>query len=132
LVVRLPRAVLDEMIEHARSELPNEACGLLGGNDGEVRTFRPARNADASPYRYTVHPEDALEIVLELEDGGDELVGIYHSHTRSAAYPSRTDAELATWPSAAYVIVSLASDPPSVRAWDLSDGIAEISVEVTA
>jgi proteasome lid subunit RPN8/RPN11 len=128
--VRLPRALADQMVEHARSELPNEACGLLGGRDGEAASFHPARNSDASPYRYTVDAGDALRIVLAIEDGGDDVVAIYHSHTASAAYPSRTDADLATWPTAAYVIVSLASDPPDIRAFDLSDGVAEIPLEI--
>jgi proteasome lid subunit RPN8/RPN11 len=129
--LRLPRAIVDAMIEHARSELPNESCGLLGGRDDHATSFHPTRNADASPYRYTVDPDDALQIVLEIEDGGEDLVAIYHSHTRSAPYPSRTDSELATWPSAAYVIVSLASDPPAIQAWDLADGVQEIALAIS-
>jgi proteasome lid subunit RPN8/RPN11 len=130
LVVRLPRALADELVAHARSELPNEACGLLGGRDGVARTFHPTRNADASPYRYTIDPQDAL-VAFDIEDAGDELVAIYHSHTKSEAYPSRTDVELASWPDAAYVIVSLASDPPEIRAFDLAGGaVAEIPVEI--
>ena len=128
--MRLPRALADQMVEHARSELPNEACGLLGGREGEATSFHPARNSDASPYRYTVDADDALRIVLAIEDGGGDVVAIYHSHTASAAYPSRTDADLATWPTAAYVIVSLASDPPDIRAFDLSGGVAEIPLEI--
>ena len=119
----LPRALADEMIAHARSELPNEACGIFGGTlDGELHTFHPARNADASPYRYTVHADDALRMVLAIEEMGDEVAAIYHSHTLSAPKPSRTDMDLATWPEAAYVIVSLASDPPEIRAWRLAEG----------
>jgi proteasome lid subunit RPN8/RPN11 len=128
--VRLPRALADQMVQHARSELPNEACGLLGGRDDEATSFHPARNSDASPYRYTVDADDALRIVLAIEDGGGDVVAIYHSHTASPAFPSRTDADLATWPTAAYVIVSLASDPPDIRAFDLSDGVDEIPLEI--
>jgi proteasome lid subunit RPN8/RPN11 len=128
--LRLTQELVDAMVEHARSELPNEACGLLGGSDDAATSFHPTRNADASPYRYTVDPGQALEVVLDLEDAGDDLVAIYHSHTKSAPYPSRTDSELATWPTAAYVIVSLASDPPAIQAWDLSDGIQEIAISL--
>ena len=71
---------------------------MLGGRDGAATTFHPTRNADESPYRYTVDPDDPLQVVLELEGGDDDVVAIYHSHTRSAPYPSRTDGELATWP----------------------------------
>jgi proteasome lid subunit RPN8/RPN11 len=122
-VVTLPRALADEMIAHARSELPNEACGIFGGTlEGDLRTFYPAQNADASPYRYSVDADDLLRIALAIDDAGDEVAAIYHSHTLSPASPSRTDMELAFWPEAAYVIVSLASDPPDIRAWRLLEG----------
>jgi proteasome lid subunit RPN8/RPN11 len=122
-VVTLPRALADEMIAHARSELPNEACGILGGTlEGELRTFYPALNADASPYRYNVDSSDLFRITQAIEDRGDEVAAIYHSHTMSPARPSRTDMERATWPEAAYLIVSLKGDPPEIRAWRLSEG----------
>jgi proteasome lid subunit RPN8/RPN11 len=121
-VVTLPRALADEMIAHARSELPNEACGIFGGTlEGELRTFYPARNADASPYRYSVDAQDLLRIALAIDESGDDVAAIYHSHTMSPASPSRTDTELATWPEAAYLIVSLKSDPPEIRAWRLAE-----------
>jgi len=131
-VVTLPRALADEMIAHARSELPNESCGILGGDlDGELRTFYPAVNGDASPYRYNVEPQDLLRISLAIEDAdGDEIAAIYHSHTMSPASPSRTDMELATWPEAAYLIVSLKSDPPEIRAWRLTEGSPPEALEL--
>ena len=112
------------MIAHARSELPNEACGIFGGTlDGALRTFYPARNADASPYRYSVDSRTCCASRTTIDDDdGDEVAAIYHSHTMSPASPSRTDMELATWPEAAYVIVSLKSDPPEIRAWRLVEG----------
>ena len=119
-------------MSHAIEGKPNEACGLLGGRDGVVTSFHPVRNADESPYRYTVHPDDMVRVWAELEDADDEIVSIYHSHTRSAPYPSRTDVELATWPDAAYLIVSLRSDPAELAAFRLADGrIEEISLEIT-
>jgi proteasome lid subunit RPN8/RPN11 len=131
VVVTLPRALADEMIAHARSELPNEACGIFGGTlEGSLRTFHPARNADASPYRYSVHAEDLLRIALEIDESGDEVAAIYHSHTMSPASPSRTDMELATWPEAAYLIVSLRSDPPEIRAWRLAEGSPPEALEL--
>jgi proteasome lid subunit RPN8/RPN11 len=121
-VLTLSRALADEMIAHARSELPNEACGIFGGTlDGELRTFFPAKNADASPYRYSVDADDLLRIALAIDRADDDVAAIYHSHTMSRATPSRTDMELATWPEAAYIIVSLASDPPDIRAWRLAE-----------
>jgi [CysO sulfur-carrier protein]-S-L-cysteine hydrolase len=122
-VVTLPRALADEMIAHARSELPNESCGIFGGTlEGELRTFFPALNGDASPYRYSVEAADLLRITLAIDDAGDDVAAIYHSHTMSRATPSRTDMELAFYPEAAYLIVSLAIDPPEIRAWRLTEG----------
>jgi proteasome lid subunit RPN8/RPN11 len=129
----LPASLRDQLIEHARSELPNEACGILGGPEGTATasSFHPTRNEDASPYRYSVHAEDMVRVFAELEGEGDEIVGIYHSHTRSAPYPSRTDVELATWPDAAYLILSLRSDPPELAAFRLADGrIEELALEI--
>jgi proteasome lid subunit RPN8/RPN11 len=128
----LPAALRDEIVEHARTGLPNEACGILGGRDGSATSFHPTRNADASPYRYSVHPDDLLRVVLALDESDDDVVGIYHSHTRSAPYPSRTDVELATgWPDAAYVIVSLRAEPAELAAFRLADGqIEELALEI--
>jgi [CysO sulfur-carrier protein]-S-L-cysteine hydrolase len=130
--LRLSRALADEMIAHARSELPNEACGIFGGElDGELRTFYPAINGDASPYRYNVEPKDLLRISLAIEDDdGDEIAAIYHSHTMSRATPSRTDMDTAQYPQAAYIIVSLASDPPDIRAWRLAQGAPPEALEL--
>lgn len=127
----LPSVLHDEIVAHARAGLPNEACGILGGRDGVATSFHPTRNADESPYRYSVHPDDLLKVVLQLEDAEDDVVAIYHSHTRSAPYPSRTDVELATWPDAAYLIVSLRSDPVELAAFSLADGrIEELALEI--
>src|SRR4029077_258230 len=92
--------------------------------EGELRTFHPARNADASPYRYSVDSKDLLRIALEIDEAGDDVAAIYNSPTRPPPSPSRTDMELATWPEAAYLIISLKSDPPEIRAWRLAEGRA--------
>jgi [CysO sulfur-carrier protein]-S-L-cysteine hydrolase len=117
--VTLPRAVADEMVAHARSELPNEACGILGGVDGTISSFHATRNSDASPYRYNVESADAVRVMYELDEAGEDIVAIYHSHTKSAAYPSRTDVQLGD-PSYVYIIVSLARPEADVKAYRLS------------
>ena len=85
----LPPLLGEELMRHARAELPNEACGLLSGSlaSGRAIRFHPARNVEASPLRYDVHPEDLVRITFAIEDAGEELVAIFHSHTRSAAVP---------------------------------------------
>jgi proteasome lid subunit RPN8/RPN11 len=121
-VVTLTRAIADEIIAHARAGLPDEACGIVAGRDGVATRFHPTRNADASPFRYSIDAADLLRIVTDIEDAGEDILAIYHSHTRSPAFPSRTDVELAFWPDAAYLIVSLAAEPPALEAYEIRDG----------
>lgn len=122
------RAVAEEMLRHARAEVPNEACGLLSGSlsEGTATTYHPARNADASPYVYTVHPEDLVRIVFGIEDAGEDLVAIFHSHTHTPAVPSPTDRRQAQYPDAFYVLATLsdreADAAEALRAWRITDG----------
>jgi [CysO sulfur-carrier protein]-S-L-cysteine hydrolase len=110
------------MIAHARDEAPNECCGMLGGVNGRVRTVHRARNAFQSPLRYDVDSRDLIRIYNTIQAQGDEIVGIYHSHTGTAAYPSQTDVNTASWPDALYIIVSLENpDQPVVRGFWLRD-----------
>jgi [CysO sulfur-carrier protein]-S-L-cysteine hydrolase len=136
----LTSALADELLAHARAEQPNEACGLLAGDlrSGIASRYLPARNAEASPLRYTVHPDDLVRIVFAIEDAGEDLVGIFHSHTHTPAVPSPTDIGLAFYPDALYVLVSLSDDEadlatgtPSVRAWRIVDGhVHEVAIDV--
>lgn len=119
----LPRKFVDEMIAHAREEAPNECCGIIAGVDGRPTKLYRARNAEASPYRYNVDPQDLLRIYRETDANGWDFLVIYHSHTHTEAYPSPTDVRLAAWPDAYYVLVSLQNpDAPDVRAYRIRDG----------
>ncbi|HEY6607644.1 MAG TPA: M67 family metallopeptidase [Candidatus Limnocylindria bacterium] len=122
------RAIALEILDHARVEVPNEACGLLSGSlvAGRADRYHRARNAEASPYVYSVHPDDLVRIVIGIEDDGDDLVAIFHSHTHSPAVPSPTDRREARYPDVFYVLASL-SDPDAgpeaaLRAWRITDG----------
>ncbi len=96
---------------------------MVGGVDGEARTVYRAANAEASPLRYSIDAQEQFRLMRQIEEAGEELVGIYHSHTRSAAYPSQTDVNLAGWPDAVYLIVSLADpEAPDVRGFTIRDG----------
>ncbi|MGQ0607163.1 MAG: Mov34/MPN/PAD-1 family protein [Chloroflexota bacterium] len=130
-------ALADELIAHARTELPNEACGLLAGDLGAGRAtaFHPARNVEASPLRYNVHPDDLVRIVFGIEDVGEDLVAIFHSHTRSPAVPSATDLRTAQYPDAFYLLATLAdpdaSPAGSLRAWRIRDGAStEVALRI--
>jgi proteasome lid subunit RPN8/RPN11 len=132
LVLKLQRAYVDEIIAHAREDAPNECCGIIAGTDGTAAKLYRAVNAEASPYRYNVDPKDLLRIYRDLEDRGWDVIGIYHSHTHTEAYPSPTDVRLAAWPEAHYLIVSLADEAnPVLRAFRINDGrIDEGEIEV--
>jgi proteasome lid subunit RPN8/RPN11 len=117
--LRLSRDLVAEMIEHSLSGRPNEACGLLGGKDGTANKLFPMTNAAASPVRYALDPKEQLQVYRELDRAGLELSGVFHSHTRTEAYPSPTDIRLAS-EDVPYVIVSLAEEPAVVRAFRIS------------
>ena len=138
--MRLTPEQLDEMIAHAREDAPNECCGMIASRDGEaVRVYR-AINAAASPYRYEVEPRDQFRIQDEIESEGLDLGAIYHSHTRSAPYPSQTDINLALtrdgthelFPGTLYIIVGVAEEEPEVRTYAIEAGgqVREVELHV--
>jgi proteasome lid subunit RPN8/RPN11 len=123
-------AVAAQLMAHALAELPNEACALLSGSLSlhAATDVHPARNSEASPLRYNVDPEDLVRITYAIEDAGQDLVGIFHSHTRSPAVPSATDRRTAQYPDVFYLLATLAdpSAPPAraLRAWRIHGGQA--------
>lgn len=121
--MRISQQLIDEIVAHAREDLPNECCGMVGGRDGIATTLYRAENAEASPMRYSIEAKEQFRLMREIEAAGEELVGIYHSHTKSAAHPSQTDVNLAGWPDAVYLIVSLANgDAPELKGFWIRDG----------
>ena len=129
--MRISQVLLDEIVEHARAEAPNECCGMIATQDGVAVAVHRARNAAASPLRYEMDGMEQYKIQTEIEDGGYELGAIYHSHTRSDPEPSQTDINLAFYPDALYVIVGVKGEEPDVRAWRIVDGaVSEAALEV--
>jgi [CysO sulfur-carrier protein]-S-L-cysteine hydrolase len=130
--VKISQQLIDEMVAHAREDMPNECCGMVGGSGGEATKVVRVANSAASPLRYEMDPQGQFDALKEIEGDG-ELLAIYHSHTKSAAYPSQTDVNQAqNWPEPIYLIVSLAdADNPDVKGYHLADlKIAEAEVEV--
>jgi len=120
--VKLPQPFLDELIAHAQEDAPNECCGIIAGKDGSAAKLFRAKNAEASPYRYSVDSDDLFRIFRECEANDWSFLAIYHSHTASEAYPSATDVRLAFWPEAYYILISLRDAAPVVRAFRILDG----------
>jgi proteasome lid subunit RPN8/RPN11 len=132
--MKIAQNLIDEMVAHAREDLPNECCGMVGGRDGEATAVIRVANSAASPLRYEMDPQEQYNALKSIEADGGELLAIYHSHTKSAAYPSQTDVNQAVaWPEQIYVIVSLADeDAADVKAYLLKDlRIADVEIDVS-
>jgi proteasome lid subunit RPN8/RPN11 len=141
-VLRIDRATYDAIVAHARDDHPDEACGVVAGPEGSDRPerFIPMVNAARSPTFYEFESGDLLRLYREMDDRGEEPVVIYHSHTATEAYPSRTDIGLAQEPDAHYVLVStrhhekqtgLVGDEVEFRSFRIVDGeVNEEEVEV--
>lgn len=122
--MRIRRAVIDAIVEHARRESPRECCGLLIGRDGDVLKSRGARNLRDSAVVYLVDPRDHFEAIRDARAAGLAVLGAYHSHPRSPATPSATDIREANDPGFVHVIVSLADPEPQLAAFRIDGGRA--------
>lgn len=131
--MRISREHLDAIIDHARAEHPDECCGLVVVRDGRAVAVHLLENTAASPFRFEVDGLTLHRLMTEIEDAGDELGAIYHSHTRSEPYPSQTDVNFAAhWPGVEWLIVGL-RDPAAdavVRSYLIEGGdVREVPVE---
>lgn len=128
----LKKDLLEKIFKQTKEESPNEACGILAGKDGQVAKVYEMANIDKSPSTYFMDPKDQLLVMKDMRNLGLEMVGIYHSHVASPAYPSAHDVELAFYPEVSYVIISLKDkDNPTVRSFKIEEGkIAEEEVKI--
>lgn len=130
------RSLLDEVVAHALEDPANEVCGVVAVRGGEqagrvATAVHRARNVHASPMKFEIEPKELLGLYTEIEDRGEELGAIYHSHVRSPPYPSQTDVNFAAnWPGVEWIIVGLAAGrEPEVRSYLIEDGwIEEVSL----
>lgn len=115
--------LLEQMIEHSKREFPNEACGILSGSQGRVEKVYEMTNVDKNPETFFMDAKEQLKVMKEIRSKGEEMIGIYHSHVASEAYPSSHDVELALYPEVSYVIVSLRNKKnPSIRSFKIVEG----------
>jgi len=133
-VLRIDQAIYDAIVAHTRRDHPDEACGLVAGPAGSDRPVRfvAMANAERSPTFYRFDPAEQLAVYKEMDANDEEPVVIYHSHTATEAYPSRTDIALAGEPNAHYVLVSTREpDTVEFRSFRIVDGqVTEEDVEV--
>jgi [CysO sulfur-carrier protein]-S-L-cysteine hydrolase len=134
-MLSIDRAIYDAIVEHARRDHPDEACGVVAGPAGSDRPVRfiPMQNAARSPTFYEFDSGDLLRLYREMDANDEEPVVVYHSHTATEAYPSRTDISLAQEPNAHYVLVSTREpDTTDFRSFRIVDGtVTEEPVDVT-
>lgn len=128
MVLEIGLAQAVAIVYHARRQFPNECCGLAAGRGSRIERVFWGTNVERSPFTYRLDPQEQLRFFNELDAQRMELLGIYHSHPRSPAYPSQTDVAQAFYPEAAYIIVSLPSaDAPAaeveVRAFRIVGGV---------
>ncbi len=117
----VPDEIRQRLVEHARAEAPNEACGLVAFRDGVAERYLPGENTLASPYRFELRPRDPADFFLE--DEGYELA-VFHSHPETAPRPSRTDiANIGLWEGRPYLILGLATG--ELAGWRIRDGGVE-------
>lgn len=124
-MLRIPRGLVDAMIAHARADHPDEACGVIAGPEGSDRPVRhiPMVNAARSTTFYEFDSADLLRLYRDMAAADEEPVVIYHSHTATEAYPSRTDIAYASEPDAHYVLLSTRqADDVEVRSYRIVDG----------
>ena len=131
--MRIAPELLDEIVAHARRDAPNECCGIVAARGDHAVAVHATANLAASPLRFEVDGLELVRLLARFEDEGLEHGAIYHSHTRSAPYPSQTDINFAElWPGVEWIIVGLADGEPEVRSY-LIDGegtVQEVSLDV--
>jgi proteasome lid subunit RPN8/RPN11 len=130
--MRIPRALVDDMVAHAQADDPNECCGLVSRRNGDAVKVYRTTNTEASKFRFVIDPQEQLRIYNEIEGAGLDLGAIYHSHTRSEPYPSQTDLNFAKdWPGVLWIIIGLANGEPEVKTYEIRDGqVAEADLDI--
>lgn len=125
-MLQISQELVDEMVAHARADHPDEACGVIAGAEGSDRPVRfiPMVNAERSPTFYRFDSTEQLKVWREMDRNDEEPIVIYHSHTATEAYPSRTDVSYASEPQAHYVLVSTRdTDDTEIRSYRIIDGV---------
>ncbi|GHV12608.1 Mov34/MPN/PAD-1 family protein [Bacteroidia bacterium] len=124
-MIRIPQNIIDGIIAQARNELPNEACGLLVGNENEVVKQFPLTNIDHSPEHFSFDPREQFGVLKEARSLGLQIIANYHSHPESPARPSEEDIRLAFDPDIIYIILSLQEETPVIKAFSIKNGTVE-------
>ncbi len=128
-VIRMPYQFLDEMVDYARENLPNEACGLIAGTEDEegkeIKKVYYLTNADAAMDHFTMNPQEQLSAIKDMRANGWKPLGNWHSHPQSPSRPSEEDKRLAYDPKASYMILSLMAQNPVLNSFHIENQAVE-------
>lgn len=132
-MLSLPRTMVDQVVAHARRDHPDECCGVISVKDGVAARLVEMDNAERSPTGFTFDSSEWLKVYRELDDADEEPWVVYHSHTATEAYPSRTDIR---WSATAgfpyWLLVSTRADEDEIRAFTISDGdVTEVELRIS-
>lgn len=130
--MRISAEQLELIIEHAILDAPNECCGFIAVKDDVVTRVLKAENEAHSPLRFEISGKALFDLITDIEDAGEELGGIYHSHTRSAPYPSQTDINFAAgWPGIEWLIVGVQDQQTEVKSYLIEGGqVSDVPVAI--
>jgi proteasome lid subunit RPN8/RPN11 len=118
-MLRIPKAIFQGMIDHAKKESPLECCGILSGREKTVEKAFEIKNAEESPVQYCMSPLDQMKVFEKIESESMEMIAIYHSHPQTIPFPSETDVKLGFYPDIISVIISLKEEDPVVKAFQI-------------
>ena len=132
-MIQIPKNIHQEIIAHAKSTYPQEACGFVAGKDGAAKYFLAIENMDHSTVTYTMDPRQQMKAFRRISGDGLELIGIFHSHVASSADPSQTDRRQAFYPEVSYLIVSLADmNRPDLKSFKIiADTVTAEEIQIT-
>lgn len=123
--MNIRKEILDKIVEHAKSELPNEACGYLAGNNNTITYSYPMKNVDRSPEHFSFDPREQFGAMRDARIKELQILANYHSHPSTPSRPSEEDIRLAFDPEISYIIISLAEKVPVVKSFKIRNGVVE-------
>jgi proteasome lid subunit RPN8/RPN11 len=118
-MIRIPKTIYQEMLDHARKERPLECCGILSGKEKTVQKIFELKNIEESSVKYSMSPRDQLKVFEEMEKESMEMIAVYHSHPHTIPFPSETDVKLAFYPDISSIIISLKEEDPIMKAFQI-------------
>lgn len=132
-MLQLPQAMVDQIVAHARRDHPDECCGVVAGQDGRATRLFTMVNAERSPTGFTFDSAEWLRVNRAMDDADEQLLVVYHSHTMTEAYPSRTDVRWsANTPGTSWLLVSTRAAEAEIRSYRIDDGtVGEEELVVT-